>query len=253
MTFTPTSLNILSQCGEKFRLRYIERINLAPTVRMVIGRIVDTLVTRNLERRKNRQPSAPPKLADVSPLVQDIVIREELRLTEEQAQRGLRKTVQEIEYSALRMAQLHHACVAPKLNPTHLQRPFTVQVGGHQLSGQLDIQESLRSVRDTKVRTRAPNADEAGRSLQLSCYALAVAELDGAIPSALCLDVLVDSQEPKVRTLMSTRNREQLVHIGDRMELAARVIKSGDFVPCEPDNWRCSPHYCEYYSICRYV
>jgi hypothetical protein len=119
-----------------------------------------------------------------------------------------------MERSALLLSQLHYTFVAPKLKPSHVQRPFDIQVGGHYLSGVMDVQEGPRSIRDTKVRTRAPGKDEADRSLQLSCYALAAAELDGSIPQKLCLDVLIDSAEPRVVTLESTRSRDQLVHSG---------------------------------------
>src|SRR6185436_4945942 len=84
---------------------------------------------------------------------------------------GIDKTV--------RLAELHATDVAPRLNPTVIQRKWTIELPNYpmDLTGWTDIEEG-NVVRDTKTTGKTPRVDEAHFSDQLTLYALAKRVLD---------------------------------------------------------------------------
>jgi len=87
----------------------------------------------------------------------------------------------------------------------------------------------------------------------LTIYAMAIAKLDGAIPQTLYLDYLVNTSEPRVVKLETTRARHQFYAVEERVKAAERAVLSKSFMPANPTDWFCCAKYCEFHSICSYV
>ena len=255
MNFSVSSLIELSRCAERYRQRYILKIQTAPNFNIILGRVVDQTVTADLDNKIKTGELL--KAGEVTQMandaVEDIILTEGISLTEEQAQRGMNRVKGELRNTAARMAQIHHGVIAPRLEPSHVQRSFEIQVAGHTITGRLDIQEGGRSVRDTKVTSRAPASDEADRSLQLTIYAMACAQLDGRIPEHLYLDYLIHAVQPRVVKLETTRAFHQFHAVEERVLEAVKAVEAGVFVPANQDAWFCSTVYCPFFMGCKYV
>ncbi len=255
MKLTITSLLELSNCGERFRQRYIEKIRTAPNYSLILGRAVDSTVMLDLQHKIDTGELLP--VEDITEHAREevdlILLQEGISLTETEAGKGMNRIKAELTHEAIQLSQMHHCYIAPRLDPTRVQREFEVEIAGHTVTGRMDIQEGSRSIRDLKVSGRSPSSDEADRSLQLTVYAMACAQLDGRIPDHLYLDYLVHTVQPRVVKLETTRGRHQFYAVEERVKAAVAAIESGCFVPADPGWWGCNSVYCPYFHGCNYV
>lgn len=254
MTFSVTSLETLFRCGVRYDYRYLQQIKTAPTSALILGRAVDEAVSFDLQNVIDHGALLNAhEVTDIARhAVEQIMLVDGIMLTEDEAALGLNRVRADITQKAVLMASLHHTYIAPRLHPTHVQRKFEVPVAGHTITGIIDVQEG-RSVRDTKVRAKSPDADEAATSFQLTVYAMAVAQMDGVVPESVYLDFLIATQQPKVLRQESTRQRFQFAMVEERVKRAAEAVERGLFMPADLGAWHCSRKMCPYFDICRFV
>jgi RecB family exonuclease len=155
--------------------------------------------------------------------------------------------------TAVSLSKLHHAELAPRIDPQHIERRFVLELKDFpmDLAGTIDIQEKTPVVRDTKTANKSPVAGAADNSDQLTMYGLAVRCLDGK-DVLLCMDHLVKNKVPKAVTQMTTRTKEDYECLLRRVSAACRVIESGAFMPCSQDSWCCSKAFCGFFTECPY-
>ena len=248
-------MSMLSRCGEQFRRRYVEHEVVPPDVSLAVGRAVDRAVSENL---RSKMAGAGLKSAEeVVDLARDAVedeFRGEVVLSDDEASRGLRAVKGEAADKSIRLASCHARELAPTINPTHVQRWVAVDLArlGYpaELVGIIDVQEAGR-VRDTKTSAKSPQAGAADASMQLTTYGLASRVLDGAAPTSLGLDFLVDNKSgAKAVTQQTTRATDDYRSLLRRVERYLEVVEKGAFQPTSPDNWWCSTRFCGYASTC---
>lgn len=255
-----SQLSMLFRCGEQYRRRYVEGERLAPGMALVVGRAVDKSVTENLAHKMAEGSLLP--LDAVRGIARDDVQaiwdgEEGVALSDEEKSEGAAKVKGDAIDKSVRLAELHARKLAPSLSPTAVQRKWEVSLeqAGYPatLVGVIDIQEGRESIRDTKTASKSPSADAAHLSDQLTLYALAVKVVDGALPSRLALDFLVDTKEPKVVPLETSRTEADFGPVLRRVERALQVIDAGAFAPANPDDWWCSKRWCGYWETCPLV
>lgn len=250
-----SGLNMLSKCGAQFERRYILGEKLPPSVSILIGTATDRSVTADLES-KIRDGALLPDDA-VKDIARDALVAEWERgvaVSPDDAEDGIGSQGGAIDAS-VKLATLHHAQAAPRIEPTHVQRPWTLDVDGLnvQLAGTIDIQEGLRCIRDTKTSGKSPAKDVADTSLQLTTYALAVRQHDGRCPDRVALDYLVRTKTPKLVQIESQRSDKDFPHLLERVYQASRMIEAGLFMPAPIESWWCHPKWCGYYATCKYA
>lgn len=249
-----TSLNI--QCGEAFRRRYLEGEIIPPGVAALVGSATDRAVTKNLQHKITTHGDLLP-VEDVAETARDSVVagwQSGVKLDADEAALGPAVVKGHAADKAVRLAVLHAQQKAPVIQPTHVQRRWTLELRGFpvDLAGTLDIQE-VGSVRDTKTSAKAPSEFAAQTSMQLTAYHLAVGVIDGTPPASVSLDYLVDTKQPKVITLTAVRDRGDYQALLNRVEMIAKAIETGTFLPVSPDHWMCTPKWCGYFDSCRYA
>lgn len=253
-----SGLNMLSRCGEQFRFRHIEGIKTPPNVSLAIGSAVDESVTRNLTSKIDTGTLLDP--AEVKDIARDALTRQWLDVepNAEDAEEGMESGRDAAVDASVSLAELHHKIAAPTFAPTHVQRSWVLDIQGLpiQLVGTIDIQEGLTSIRDTKTSGKSPNKSTAETSLQLTTYALAVRQHDGAAPEKVVLDYLVRTpkrHDTKLVQLESRRTDADFPHLLERVYQASRVLESGLFTPAPLDAWWCSRTWCGYWDRCKYA
>lgn len=259
-----TGMESLSRCGIAYERRVLLRQRTPPSARMAIGTAVDRAVRLDLQRKIDTQALA--ELDEVQQAARDGLIEtwdtESVILDQQDAEDGIDKA-KAIDTS-VGLSGFHHAELAPSLEPTHVARPWCLDVEGIdiQVVGEIDIQEGRCAIRDTKTSAKSPVKTLADTSLQLSTYALAVRQIDGGLPEKVVLDYLVRTPargDQKLVQLESARTEEQLQPVLERIYQMSRVIESGLFTPAPIDSWWCDPRYCPYhpkaggaYSNCKF-
>lgn len=253
-----SGLNLLSKCGIAFENRYIKGIKSPPSPSMVVGTAVDRAVRRNLQNKV--ESGKLLQLDEVQDTARDALRNEwdaGVRLSEDDAEEVGQSKGDAID-AAVSLAGYHHHAAAPMIQPTHVAREWVLDVEGLdvQLAGEIDIQEGTRAIRDTKTSGKSPIKTAADTSLQLTTYALAVRQLDGAIPEKLALDYIVRTpkrHDLKLVQLETKRSWRDLNHLAERVYLTSRLLEQGMFTPAPTDAWWCSEKYCAYFEACKYA
>lgn len=251
-----SALNMLARCGQQFYFRYIEHLKVPPGIASLVGRGVDGSANSNLGNKIQTGELLP--LEQIRDIARDTVHaewhREGVWLTKEEAQLGMKRCQAMAVDESVTLATLHARQAAPKIQPTHVQRKWDLEIRGVDidLTGYIDIQEGRQSVRDTKTSAKSPTADEADKSMQLTTYAMAVAAIDGAPPERVALDYLVKTKTPKLVQIESKRTKADFDHVLQRVYQASKAMESGIFTPAPLDAWWCSDRWCGYAHKCPY-
>jgi hypothetical protein len=244
------------KCMEAFRRRYIMGEKIPPGVRMIVGTGTHRGVDADMKHKIETGELLP--LDAVTDATRDGLNaaweREGVTLEPEELARGMKLIRGEAVDKAVRLARLHATETAPAINPTHAERPWSLEIKGYpfDLVGRIDIQEA-DGIRDTKTSGKTPGADCAEKSLQLKAYALAVSRIDGRIPARVTLDYLIDAAAPKAKSFSHQPDAEDFRVVLARVQIIAAAMQAGIFVPVEPDHWCCSAKWCGYFESCRYA
>jgi hypothetical protein len=256
----------LARCGIAFERRTILRQKTPPNARMVIGTAVDRSVRKNLQHKIDTGGELIT-VEQARDEARDALVEQwnlGIQASEEDREDGASEKDKALDMS-VNLAGLHHVALAPSLAPTHVARKWALDVAGLgiQVVGEIDIQEGRSSIRDTKTSGKSPVKTLADTSLQLSTYALAVRQIDGAIPGRVVLDYLVQTPkrgDTKLIHLTSERSDADLQPVLERIALMDRIIESGNFTPAPIDSWQCAARWCPYhpgaggeFSNCKYA
>jgi len=250
-----SGLDKLWGCGEQFRRIYIEKERPDANAAILAGIAVDRSVTMNLESKITTGALLP--IEQIKDKARDVVESEwKLRtivMTADEKAAGESATRGAVIDKSIRLAALHAREIAPKINPIHVARKWSIEIPGFpfDLVGEIDVQEK-EGPRDTKTSGKSPVANIADLSDQGTMYSLALKVLDGVTPERFVLDYLVDNKTPVAKSFTSTRNDDDFRVLMSRIENAAEAIQKGVFVPAQPTDWRCSMKWCGFASTCRY-
>lgn len=258
-----SGLTMLQKCGAQFEFRYMRGIRKPPGVSLIVGTGTDAAITKDLQHKIDRAELLPDE--QVKQIAAETVRREwnhDVMFDDEEKAQGAARVLGGAVDKAVRLASLHHGAIAPAVEPVSVQRSWSLDLdaflvdrglsGGIDLVGTIDVQDRP-GLRDTKTSYKSPPNDAADTSDQLTAYALAVETIDGAAPDRVALDYLIDSKEPKTKTLESKRGEADFDALLNRVERAVRVIRSGSFAPTNPDNWWCSQKFCGYWEQCPFA
>jgi PD-(D/E)XK nuclease superfamily len=272
-----SALTALLRCGEQYRRRYIERERIPPTTPLLRGTAVHRGVNAGLlEQRRAQEPAPVDLYEDVAASEIERARHGGATFTAEEHSAGVATTWGRLTDRVVRYAGGYGRRVAPGVSPVTVERRVTVRglLPGALLRGTLDLvdaADAVETIVDTKTTERAPQADAADRSLQLTMYSLlrtaergadgrpqprSDAQIEPPAPDPVALDYLVLTPKTnqftytRLRSSRTARDRGALVR---RIEMAARAVRAGVFMPADPQtDWWCSEKWCEYATTCVY-
>jgi hypothetical protein len=254
LTIHQSTLATISRCGMQAYYLYIEGIRSAPGVAALTGTATHKAVERNL-REKMRSGNLLP-VEEVRQAACEAVLdgwQGEVLLSDEEQGKSRDTLVGETIDRAVKLAELHAANAAPRIDPTACEQVFRLETKGRiALEGTVDVVEGNKGVlRDTKTSGKAYAADAAANSIQKDFYAL-MAEKSGLQVREFKLDVLVGSARKLNYQEVSSQTPTDHEPLLRRIDAAVRVFDSGAFMPADPTDWCCSPKWCGYWSRCPY-
>lgn len=155
--------------------------------------------------------------------------------------------------ASVRLTKLYREALAPKIQPELVEERIIADVGlAVPLSGMVDVFTVDWHLPDLKTADRAKGVNEAENSLQLTMYAGLLAHKLGFWPKRISLEVLVNSKEPKLQSLPTSRDPGHWENLLLRVKMMLAQIQTGLFPPCDPGAWICSQRWCGYFWTCRY-
>ena len=257
MRWTNSMLSMLEVCGEKFRLRYIEKILMPPSPRQVRGTATHRSVRFSMKRRMDA--GLLPALEEVKDNAAsefDMQWLSGVLLSEEDKAEGMATVRDRAKDMAVNLSGLHRTAVAPGIVPKGVEYRIDVKPKDSDITiaGTLDLladQGGLDWIRDTKTGEKSPNGDAAERSQQLTMYGLIRLAEVGALPAGYQQDHLVQTparRDLKYVPLKTSRDMEDMRLLVNRINTATESVRRGSFVPCPPDHWACSATWCDYFN-----
>lgn len=239
----------MSDCGEYYRLRYVEGRSGPSSPWLLVGSAVHHTIAQDLRTKLDTGSLLP--MAAVRDHARDDLVAEwdgvDVVLNGDGVTDAMAKG-QAID-RAISLSTLHHFKVAPNINPLAIEQKGVIALKGYpfDIALQKDIVEP-GVIRDTKTTSKKPPVDAAKFSFQLQLYAIHQTLKDGKPPGRLVLDHLVHSPggqktyHVETTTAPTPERREWVLAMIVR---TAANIEKGAFQP-NPGSWLCSQTYCEF-------
>lgn len=249
-----SDLTTMGRCMLQWYYRKVEGLIIAPSIAMISGTACHKSVALNLSHKRDNQ-GEPIALDDAKDAARDAAkaeIEDGVYLVGNEQMEEESLTAGAIDQAVTSAAE-HHRSIAPEISPARIEEPFLVDVSGAdlQLAGTIDVVESDSNLRDLKTTGKTPSAGTADKSLQLTMYYLG-AKVCFKEPKKMTLDYIVNLKSgPKVVQQATTRTSDDIRGLLDRVSVCNDVVKAGNFVPTNPDNWWCGEKYCGYWrDVC---
>jgi hypothetical protein len=259
-----SQIEMYQHCGERWRLRYVEKISEPSSPPLIRGRAVHAAVADDL--RSKRDSGALLHSDDLDAIVSEQVdggFTQEVKLEPEEAARGLSRVKGETKDVALRLSRLHHAGPARVIKPASVEEKIRVRVEGlPPIDAVLDIAETDHVIRDTKTSTRTPEESAAETSLQLQQYALTYIAKQKRPPAAMVLDNLIYYKPSKKNPDGDQKYIPLTTHYSpikaqaylDRVVAVNAGIVAGIAIPADRASWKCSPRFCGFFgTTCKFT
>jgi len=104
---------------------------------------------------------------------------------------------------------------------------------------------------DFKTSAKAWYADKAHEDLQPTYYLAALAQMGQPVPdNKFRYYVFTKAKQPKAQIIETKRTPSQLLWLFEVIAETWQAIQANAFPP-NPCTWKCSPQFCEFFSLCR--
>lgn len=247
-----STLNMLFRCGMQFYYRHERGISIPPGISARRGTSVHTTSQATHEHKLLKGTDLPVDYMEdlAADTYRRLVLDRGVYIPKsEYAER--KRLIGEGLDSAVRLSRLYAKEVAPTVHPWLIERTVVADFGLElPLEGTIDLVETDSHLRDIKSAGKSYNQAAADCSLQLTQYNVMFYLTFGYWPPETSLIVLVDLKESKVQHIKTKRTSACLEPYKERVKLAIRQIKSGIFLPTNPDNWWCTEKWCGYWQMC---
>lgn len=259
--FSPTSLDLLTRCGEAWRRRYLERERYPAGTQALRGKTLHQTAATAFRAKAAGQELSADDLRDAAATAFDHELqRESVAFSAEEVAAGMNATLGAVKDDSTRLAAWFGSEVLPDYDPILIEEPMRIELDGpYDLFGRVDLVAAIHGttavgVVDLKTAAKRKRQADADDSLQLTFYCAAAHMIIGAAPDEACLDVaVITSQGIKRQLISSSRDEADYDAMIERTEAAGRAIEAGVFLPAAPGSWWCSAKYCEFHSTCRFV
>ena len=248
-----STLNMLFRCGIQFQYRFEKGIIIPPGISARRGTTVHTTSQATHNHKLLKGVDLPVDYMEdlAADTYRRLVLDRGVYIPKSEYFERKRLIGEGLD-SAVRLSRLYAQKVAPMIQPWLVERTVIVDFEGIELplEGTIDLVEVNSHLRDIKSAAKSYNQAAADCSLQLTQYNVMFYLTFGYWPPATSLMVLVDLKEAKFQEIHTIRTAACLEPYKKRVALAIKCIKSGIFLPTNPDNWWCTEKWCGYWQMC---
>lgn len=236
--WSPSRLSCYLDCGESFRLRYVEKVKTPGSASMIVGSSVHAGIEAALKQyRENQTWIGADDLAEFGAMTLTEKAAEEGVAIEDSDKAQVDGTLRGLDLSQVR--------------PTVIEWQFHVPMGPWGLTGYIDLIDEVDGVVDWKTSKKSKTEDEADKSAQLTVYAIAHQAQFGSLPPLRLRALVWGSKGLKVQDLSTTRTAEQCDRLLDVIDRVDGYRIAGVAIPATPGHWKCSPGFCGYWDRCK--
>ena len=253
---SPSRMATAFSCGEKYRMRYEEKIILSPSLPMIRGITLHKMHEINMiQKIISNKDMTLEVLNDVTRdsfynTIKDgiFVSKDEIGSTDRLLNETLNKSID--------LTSIYLTDIAPKIpEPLEVEKKFTVFLDDLEipLHGRPDV-KTKDGIRDLKVTSISMSEGQIETELQPSFYGLADSIETGNEKITFTIDNIVALKKPKSQCLSITIGKKQHDLVKRKIRAFLQMIKSGTFLPPAIfPAWVCSPKYCGYHGRCLFT
>lgn len=251
---TQSMISMHEKCGMQFAFRYLDGIIVPPQSALTVGSSVDEAVTVNLSQKIQTKADLP--VSDVKDAAATAFDKRAPETDFQGEDPGALKDV------AIQAVEIHHAELAPSIQPIAVQKKIVASLGDFDLAGTLDRIEENDVIGDTKTSADEYDDDTVAKSLQPAVYSHLYAEEFGRPAKQFDYDIVVKGRPsrakatpgkypaPKTQRVSGIVSPQQIQHALDRAYVLHNAIRSGVFHYASEQGWWCSQKWCGYWGIC---
>jgi len=252
---TQSMLGMFLRCAHQFERRYLRGEIIPPGIAARRGSATHKAAQVNHEQKLHTKEDLP--VGDLQDAARDHYIKqvkeEGVFIAKDHLSEKDQLLAQGLD-AAVRLTKLYRDSLAPTIQPTLVEEKLIFDAGlDLPLQGTIDVFTQNHWLPDLKTADKSKGAGEADNSLQLTFYAGLVAQHTGDWPQRISLEILVNTKEPKLQSLPTTRGPADWANLMLRVQLMLAQIRAGLFPPCDPNAWICSPQWCGYFWTCQYA
>lgn len=251
-----SALATVMTCGLKFQYKYIEKKQGAINVRMTAGSGAHKGRQHDLAQKIESGEDLP--IDECTDAARDYVEQrfEESEVHVEKEFEGKSKDVAKgitVDF-AVEMASKDRAVFLPNIYPAKVEEPMAVDYPGisRTIVGKTDVIDIDDVIRDLKTGKRSYGQAKADENMGLTTYGLLYYALNQKLPAGYAIENIVASGKSAVKTNVyeSERGSDRLQRQLNRFAYGVTMIDAGNFCPADPESWRCSESWCEFWAQC---
>lgn len=237
---SPSKIDMYARCPMQVEWRYVKGVVAPPGIAMVEGsKYHETAAYRNERVMKSKNVTEKEMLEHFQHRVEDMLNKggkDDIEWGEESQESLLHR--------AKKLIPRLFKELAPIGKPLAVEEKFRFHIENIPMVGITDLRDE-GGVADYKVVGQKKNQAAADNSVQLTIYALFHKA------RKVRLDQLVKSKEGEALRVWSTRGAGDFKWLSIITGRTWDSIMAGNFPPCDPSSWVCSPKWCGWYKTCR--
>lgn len=267
-----SAINTLLKCPRQYEFRYVQGLTKPANKSLALGSVThEAFETYYNDVLENNERFTGSQLAELTldSIIPDWIEDNEATLTTADVN-DINRVVPDIVENYADKVGAHITPVS-----TEQEVLFTLECGVP-MKAYIDLVrvrgEDGRGIVDYKTSSKSWTLSRLQNSLQFMLYSYAT-----GIPDVQIQNIVVPTKGKKVsfdntfsiydpanttgsysydvgvnfHVFGNTFETSQKTYLESLVESCARLITSGIFTPCGPDNWWCTPAWCDYWPICR--
>lgn len=267
-----SAINTLLKCPRQYEFRYVQGLTKPANKSLALGSVThEAFETYYNDVLENNERFTGSQLAELTldSIIPDWIEDNETSLTTTDVN-DINRVVPDIVENYADKVGTHITPVS-----TEQEVLFTLECGVP-MKAYIDLVrvrgEDGRGIVDYKTSSKSWTLSRLQNSLQFMLYSYAT-----GIPDVQIQNIVVPTKGKKVsfdntfsiydpanttgsysydvgvnfHVFGNTFEASQKTYLESLVESCARLITSGIFTPCGPDNWWCTPAWCDYWPICR--
>jgi len=247
---SPTQLNTFLQCGHKWRYRYIQKLRLPASDRVVFGRIYDAALQRFYasmiagEPDTERSADVMFEMARLS--LEQMENTEGIRWEETNKDEMLREVMDAIMLWREQIGQTIKPLEAAK----EIEWLLPVKNPIVKIHGVIDLITQDNVIVDDKAASRKASPES---SLQMAAYTDWFLQHTGRLPEAVVFHTLVRRKSgPTIEITSYKPDETYCSRFRERALQVCKMLEAQIYILPELSSWVCSEKYCDYYNICEH-
>lgn len=246
-----SSISSFLTCGKAWKYRYIDKVQAPTSQSLIIGSCVHDVVEEMI-RCKTLGIDVPDTTEIATQNVQkrlETVTPDNNTLDAENVQNEVLRLIS----APLILSGVNMIRAKVDDEGAMIERKVTLEVPEVDVPiiGYIDIVLDDDTPADFKTASRSWTAERAQSEMQPVFYLAAMGQMGFPVNWHFKHIVFVKNKTPKFQTFDSERKPAEIGRLFTQIQDVWRSMKSETFLPAAPGSWKCSPKFCDYYTLCQ--